>query len=144
MKKQILLVLLLLFALMACEQVPPEDHSDEVDILVENQLDLRIDSFQFHFDTSYGEDSILVTMLEPGEKSESWYFEDLKYFYREQSDFFLIKKGYFIIDSRIYYHSNCFCEPDLQDDILTEGKVVIKVNGIDSIRGNVEYNIIKE
>jgi len=144
MKNYIVLLVLVLLFLVGCEKKAEIDHSDEVAILVENFHTATLDTFEFFFETSYGEDSIMITSLTPGQQSNVQYFEDVNYQYREAEDIFLIKKGRFVIETKSYFIANCFCEPDLKEGQFAEGKLTIRVEGIDALRGEVSYEIIKE
>lgn len=127
-----------------CEKDEPIDHANEVSIQVENHLSVPIDTFKVHFNTTMNEDSLLVIKLEPGQTSDRSYFEDVTYHYFNQGDIFLVKKGWFKIENKDYYISNCFCDPGLLLDTLDFGKLSIKVEKIDTLRKTVQYMVIKD
>lgn len=136
------IILALLFA--ACSETVDTDHFGEAGIQVKNSLGVRIDTFDFNFETSVGEDSILIVELANDQMSSQFFYDDINYHFREKEDIFFISKGYFVIGGEAYYLSNCFCDPDLETGEISEGILTILLDRIDEARGNIEYSVLKE
>jgi hypothetical protein len=140
-RSYIFMVLLTAMFFIQCEKEELPDHGQEVSLEIENQLGTTIDTFQFHFNTSLGDDSLMVTQLESDQISDPAYFDNIIYRFKEKEDIFLIAKGRFLIENQNYYIANCFCDPDLKMDTFYRGSLTIAIEGIDDLRGNVEYSI---
>lgn len=132
---------LLIFFFIRCEKEEIVDHSEEVSLQIENRLESTIDTFKFHFDTAFGEDSLMITNLPRDQISEEVYFDDVIYRYKEKGDIFLIKKGRFVIEDENYYIANCFCDPGIERDTFHQGLLSLYIEDIDRARGNVIYHI---
>jgi hypothetical protein len=135
-----MLVISLLF--IQCQKNEPIDLSSALSIQVNNHLNTTVDTFKFHFDTTTGGDSLLITDLQPGQISDKIFFEDVIYRFFETGDYFLIKKGRFKIGDKEYYVSHCFCDPGLFLDTLKSGDLLIDVEEIDLLRGQVKYKVV--
>lgn len=140
-KKICFLILMGLLFFGGCDKTAGDDHFGEVGLQIRNQLPVTIDTFNFHFDTSAGEDSLLITELLSGGESSIHYYDDITYRFVEKDDIFLIKKGRFVIEEKSYYVANCFCDPGIQTGEFSDGSMSIQIEGIDSLRGNVVYTI---
>lgn len=140
------LVFLLVFTLAliaSCQNHEPEAEEGVV-LSLFNSLDFLIDTLAITVNTSTGTDSMLFTQIETGVESNIQKLDEVKYYYIEADDVFIVSKGYFIIEGVRYDLSNCFCDPDLKEGILPESEYVLRVNEIDALRGNVEYVIEKK
>ena len=132
-----------LFVIYSCEKEDPQTQEGVI-LSLHNQLNQKIDTLQFWINTSTNPDSMLFVNIGPGEESATQSFDEVKYYFIEEGDIFIISKGFFYINEERYDLSNCFCDPALDQKLLQEGHYNIVVKEIDSQRNNVEYVIIKE
>jgi hypothetical protein len=146
MKKHEFLIGTIFLALffLDCSETGNRGHYGEVGIQVKNNLGVKIDTFDFNFETSAGEDSIVLFGLADDQTSSLFFYDDIIYHFREKDDVFFIGKGIFIIEGRVYYLSNCFCDPDLETSEISEGILTVLITGIDEARGNIEYSVLRE
>ena len=141
-KLYIILLASLLFYQCGKEDLVTEP--DQVSIRVSNHLSEPIDTFNYHFQTLSGPDSLQVTGLEPQKTGEKTWFENLIVYRNDTGEQFLVKKGYFKVEAKAYYVANCLCDPGLVADTLETAALTISVESIDTLRQTVNYYITQE
>lgn len=127
--------------LFSCGQTDIQQEPNAIKIRTDNLLDSAIDTLKFEILIPDGTDTLLYTSI-PAQGTSSWKsINAATYFFKEESDVFLISEGKFVINGESYFLSNCFCDPVLQKGDLPFGEYIIFVEEIDPLRKNVNYTI---
>ena len=140
-----LFLLAILQGLGGCStQSTDPDKLNQPEIRVSNRLDVRVDTLDLQLLTTGGPDSLQVLGLDPDDQIGGFYFEDIRFYFREPQDMFLVKNARIVIGSNRYYISNCFCDPELREGLLTEGTYILIFRDIDWLRKEIVYDIVPE
>lgn len=135
------LIVILFITCTGTDTENPEGTGPEIRIA--NEMNVHMDSLCFRFEIPAGLDSIRVVGLNPDQNIQGYSFVGFYNYYRNPGDLFLLKSGWLVTGGEKYYLSNCFCDPDLKKELITEGIYTIRLKGIDPLRKELVYEIQK-